>query len=213
MLIALIGLPALAIRGLDRPIPPIVTDWLARIRVALADHGLVQLPAGRTAAAESMEVNADAGDMDYTATKDPATKRAATKQAIGDPQSVQIEPIANISVWPGTDRAGPKGPPFVTPVTAESATEPPSKAGISEPMLAIEQKLRQFGASHYLLERWGGEQQLYRFRCEMPFLGQAGFHHHFEATAESPLRAMTEVLEKIDAWRTTTARRARETPR
>ncbi len=204
MLIALIGLPALAIWGLDRPIPPIVTDWLARIQVVLAKRGLVSPPASRTTAAESVDMIAGAGDLAYPAIKGPATKRT-----IGDLRAIQVGPVESVSVWPATDRAGLKGPPIVTPVSAESVAEPPSKAGQSEPMLAIERRLRQLGANHYLLERWGGDQRLYRFRCEMPFLGQAGFHHHFEATAESPLRAMTEVLEKVDAWQTTTARRAR----
>jgi len=32
MLIALIGLPALAIWGLDRPLPPIVDHWMGRLK-------------------------------------------------------------------------------------------------------------------------------------------------------------------------------------
>ena len=201
MLVALIGLPALAIWGLDRPIPPVVTDLIARIQSELADRGLVQSPASQDAATPMI---ADMGNLEFTETIGPPARRE-----IGDSQTVQIGTVAGKSDSPAVDHMPLNELPIVTPVAAEL----PAGAGNSQQLLAIEQQLRRFGASHYLLERWGGDQQLYRFRCEMPFLGQSGFHHHFEATAKSPLQAMTEVLEKVDAWRTTTARRTGEMTR
>jgi len=94
----------------------------------------------------------------------------------------------------------------------EVPANPPLASGsgdtaASAETLRIEQRLRELGAERYLLERWGAEQQLYRFRCEMPFVGRTGFHQHFEATADSALQAMNEVLHKVDAWRTAGAER------
>ena len=64
----------------------------------------------------------------------------------------------------------------------------------------IQDRLRRLGATHYVLESWGSEQQLYRFCCKMAIAGNANFTRYFEATDASPLRTMASVLRQVEAW-------------
>jgi hypothetical protein len=65
----------------------------------------------------------------------------------------------------------------------------------------IEQRLQRLGATYYLLETWGNDEQLYRFSCQAAAGGTAGFTHYFEAVEVDPLRAMLKVLQQVEAWR------------
>jgi hypothetical protein len=65
----------------------------------------------------------------------------------------------------------------------------------------MERKLREYGASYYLLETWGNDGDLYRFHCKMAVGANPSYTRHFEATDRDALRAMAQVLEKVEAWR------------
>ena len=95
--------------------------------------------------------------------------------------------------------------------TLASATVPTQKAdlapshanvGVSlgqqlEPHLSL---LRSMNAADYTLENWGGEGQLYRFRCSVS-LGNSDDHtRQFEAIDEDPLRAVRQVVGEVTAW-------------
>jgi hypothetical protein len=71
----------------------------------------------------------------------------------------------------------------------------------AEPFLAMEERLRDLGATYYLLELWGSEQRMYRFYCKMAIAGNPHFTRYFEDTHTSPVRAMQSVLEQVEAWR------------
>ena len=64
----------------------------------------------------------------------------------------------------------------------------------------IQHRLRQLGATYYLLELWGSEGQ-YRFYCKMALGGNPDFSRYFEATDSDPLRAMAKVLAQVESWR------------
>jgi hypothetical protein len=100
------------------------------------------------------------------------------------------------------------------PDSANAAHIPPS-GGIASPVASnqpaaspglpmtgdIEQRLRHLGATYYLLETWGNEQQLYRFYCQVAATGDANFTHYFEAVDADPLQAMLVVLHRVESWR------------
>lgn len=81
---------------------------------------------------------------------------------------------------------------------AEEATP---QAGQSDRFTAMERKLREYGATYYLLETWGNEGELYRFHCKMAIGNNPNYTRHFEATDRDALRAMAQVLEKVEWWR------------
>jgi hypothetical protein len=64
-----------------------------------------------------------------------------------------------------------------------------------------QQRLRDLGATYYLLETWGRNGELYRFHCNMAIAGNPDYTRHFEATDASAGKAMRAVLEQVEAWR------------
>jgi hypothetical protein len=97
----------------------------------------------------------------------------------------------------------------VVPVGYQSAIETPangqkynnSSQPNPNPFMAMQDRLRQLGATYYLLETWGNQKQYYRFYCQMAVGGNNGYTHYFEATNANPLDAMAEVLHQVEAWR------------
>jgi hypothetical protein len=67
----------------------------------------------------------------------------------------------------------------------------------------MEQRLRELGATYYLLETWGSSGDRYRFFCKMAIAGTADYNRNriFQATAGDPLHAMQDVLEQVEQWR------------
>ncbi len=67
----------------------------------------------------------------------------------------------------------------------------------------MEQRLRELGATYYLLETWGSSGDRYRFFCKMAISGTADYNRNriFQATAADPLHAMQDVLEQVEQWR------------
>ncbi len=81
-------------------------------------------------------------------------------------------------------------------LTSGNAAAPPA----SDAFGRIEKRLRECGASYYLLETWGNDGELYRFHCKMSVANHPGATRHFEATSRVALQAMTQVLEQVEAW-------------
>jgi hypothetical protein len=71
----------------------------------------------------------------------------------------------------------------------------------SNQFLAMQNRLKQLGATYYLLETWGNQRQFYRFYCQMAVGGSASYTHYFEATNSNPMAAMAEVLRQVETWR------------
>jgi hypothetical protein len=83
---------------------------------------------------------------------------------------------------------------------ANSDTSPPPTSGDSR-FRQTEIRLRELGATHYMLETWGPDNNSYRFVCKMSIGGNAGVNRYFQATDEDPWRAMNTVLHQIEDWR------------
>jgi hypothetical protein len=71
----------------------------------------------------------------------------------------------------------------------------------ANPFMVMQDRLRQLGATYYLLETWGNQRQLYRFYCQMAVGGNSSYTHYFEATGANPLEAMADVLRQVESWR------------
>jgi hypothetical protein len=88
------------------------------------------------------------------------------------------------------------------PPGGAAAGQIPTRAGEpTDPFTSMERKLRSYGATYYLLETWGNEGELYRFHCKMAIGNNPSYTRHFEATDRDALRAMSQVLERVESWR------------
>ena len=102
------------------------------------------------------------------------------------------------AVVPAGYEAAADAPAHAAPVSPPAATTPKPAA---DPFLHTQQRLQQLGATYYLLESWGGQQQLYRFYCKMAVGGNPNYTRYFEAIESDPLRAMSQVLGQVESWR------------
>lgn len=64
----------------------------------------------------------------------------------------------------------------------------------------LQNRFREMGATYFVLESWGTQQQLCRFYCKMAVGGNPNCTRHFEATDADPLTAMTLVLKQVETW-------------
>lgn len=81
------------------------------------------------------------------------------------------------------------------------AAAPTQSPAPLDPFTAMERKLREYGATYYLLETWGNDGELFRFHCKMAIGNNPNCTRHFEATDHDALQAMSQVLTRVEAWR------------
>ena len=103
------------------------------------------------------------------------------------PAGYQEGPAALAAIPPSTNTAG------------ENATGAAPSA--ADPFHSVPDRLRQLGATYYLLESWGNNRQIFRFYCKMAVGGNADYTRYFEATHSDPLQAMLQVLRQVEKWR------------
>ena len=88
------------------------------------------------------------------------------------------------------------------PGHADSANAAPAaNAGFEQ----IEHRLRDLGATYYLLETWGTTNQQYRFHCKISVAGTPDNTRSFDAADQDPIRAMRRVLEQVEQYRSGTS--------
>jgi hypothetical protein len=92
-----------------------------------------------------------------------------------------------------------------SPDVAVGASKDPSNSsdGCTVQFRRMEQRLRDLGATYYLLETWGTNGDRYRFFCKMSLAGNADYNRNriFQATAADPMQAMQDVLSQVEQWR------------
>jgi hypothetical protein len=71
----------------------------------------------------------------------------------------------------------------------------------SDPFTYVQDRLRQLGATYYLLESWGEQRREYRFYCRMAVGGNSQYTRSFWSIDNDPFRAMNQVLDQVEAWR------------
>lgn len=95
----------------------------------------------------------------------------------------------------------PGVPPSRTPAQAEGAVAPRTMTEGADWFVWTQQRLRELGATYYVLETWGPGGGQYRFHCKMAIGGNPDQTRHFEATDANPARAMQMVLQQVEASR------------
>ncbi len=65
----------------------------------------------------------------------------------------------------------------------------------------MERRLREYGATYYLLDTHATDGQQYRFYCRMASGNNSNVTRDFEATDPDALQAMAQVLRQVEAWR------------
>ncbi|MEX2112086.1 MAG: hypothetical protein WD845_02820 [Pirellulales bacterium] len=102
-------------------------------------------------------------------------------------------------------QGGHGGPNHRSPGTSMPMAEPwgTSAAGEpqADPFTSMERKLREYGATYYLLETWGNHREMFRFHCKMALGDDPNYTRHFEAIDRNALRAMHQVVDRVEAWR------------
>ena len=97
--------------------------------------------------------------------------------------------------------AEPRPIPIAAPGLPIAPVGPTRTAAVPSECREIQERLQRLGATYYVLESWGNDQQLYRFCCKMAVAGNADYVHCFEATHSDPLQAMQQVLQQVETWR------------
>ena len=191
MLACVVGIPALALSG---------SSWSEMVK-KLQDF---RWPAILDLASASSSPSLDKAPR-FTASNSTATPTSGSDPAkLGQVGLASpLRPMAARSdVVPAGYQAPAESAAVAVPAVefpAENSRSTDSTA--ADPFRSIQDRLRQLGATYYLLESWGSHQQLYRFYCKMAVGGNADYTRHFEATNSDPLHAMTQVLRQVVRWR------------
>jgi hypothetical protein len=132
---------------------------------------------------------------------DPAN--SVTKRVDGAPVRMGSRgiPSRRRGVLPSTNAAA--DPVSPAPIAAAAGTSLPAAQGLmtNDWFAAIQQRLRELGATYYLLETLGTGGIQYRFHCKMAVAGNPNNTRQFEATDADPARAMQTVLRDVETWR------------
>jgi hypothetical protein len=135
----------------------------------------------------------------FAAPADP--NRAAPASYPVERSSVDEAARANAPEYPSTSQPNPfriAGQPGTESLAGQSNPAQPEQP---DRFRMMERKLREYGAVYYLLETWGTEGELYRFHCRMAITNNPNYTRHFEATDRDALKAMSQVLARVEAWR------------
>jgi hypothetical protein len=180
-----------------------VEKFISRFSPSEKPSGPIQAPGAANADSEAPPFNAQASvPMAIGGTPTPQTPAAMQDNRAAPRQLTQD---ASARMLPGTSAEGmPSGVANqnispVVPVNYQTPGETSTVTGA--PFLQIQNRLKQLGATYFLLETWGNQQQLYRFYCTMAVGGNTNFVHHFEKTGPDPLQTMADVLREVEAWR------------
>jgi hypothetical protein len=129
----------------------------------------------------------------------PGGAPAAYSSAERSPEAPQESPYHRGSAGPA---AGAQEPPHAAgPDSAPPADRVACPLEPPERFTEMERKLREYGATYYLLETWGKDGELYRFHCRMAVGNNPNYTRHFEASNRDALKAMSEVLQRVEGWR------------
>jgi len=95
----------------------------------------------------------------------------------------------------------PNVPPGPVRQSAQMDPDPAAPAALGDATQQIEKRLRELGATYYLLEYLAANDQHYRFHCKMSIVGSPNHTRTFEAIENNPVQAMRLVLDQVQQWR------------
>jgi hypothetical protein len=126
-------------------------------------------------------------------TLNPSAANPNLPSAPGRPESFQPPPESRPI---GVSESVRPGDP-----TDDGSTRSPLASGNGDDKFRLaETRLKELGATHYVLETWGPQNEQYRFACRMAVGGNVGVNRHFEAVEDDPWRAMESVLRQVEDW-------------
>lgn len=149
----------------------------------------------------------------------PATSNATPRfETATIPPPGASPPITGVRArenWPVVQASGQSEPSTfqsrngrVLQASAPASAMPAAVSSLAAPPAAstdwfrwTQQRLRELGATYYLLETIGPKGDQYRFHCTMAIGGDPQYTRTFEATDTDPTAAMRAVLDKVEAWR------------
>ena len=100
----------------------------------------------------------------------------------------------------GREPSQPTGPRPSTKRCLESDTGPVASISPADQFKYVQERLRQLGATYYLLETCGDQKAEFRFFCKMSVGGNPRVNIPFWCIDADPLKAMTQVLKQVEAW-------------
>ena len=134
----------------------------------------------------------------------PASNQPAAFLAPSDNSALAKPPEATIRdvTATGNSPGAPASSPYASAAggVADSAGGA-AGAGTDEKFRQAEMRLRELGATHYMLETWGPDNSRYRFVCKMAVGGNAEVNRYFQAIDDNPWQAMQSVLAQVEQWR------------
>jgi len=132
-----------------------------------------------------------------------ADQQRVVRASGGDEQPMELpRPLPPANLGPRSGRETTGQPTRLGNERSIQRLPPPSAPDRSPDWFsAVAQRLRDLGATYYLLETWGRNGELYRFHCKMAVAGSQSYTRHFEATSDDAAQAMRSVLEQVEAWR------------
>jgi hypothetical protein len=122
------------------------------------------------------------------------------------PQSKELSPGANPGLSPlpaGMGNLVPVDHPAAPAHSDAPASWPGATAASSSPsdqFKFVQDRLRQLGATYYLLETCGDQKREFRFYCRMSIGGNPRVTKPFWCFDGDPLKAMTQVLKQVEDW-------------
>ena len=200
MLTCLIVAPMAAIFGSS--LPKVVTSLL---------QGKGLPPSSREATAVDLRAQGGEAPVFGASVQPPANPNpggaAATREGApiwpigatppqGPAQQFQQAPLPPQVQQQATQPVGHSDP--LSPVVSGATPAGPAAGETSQVM---ERRLRELGATYYLLEYLGNGAQHYRFYCKMSIAGNPNLTRPFEATDSDPVQAMRHVLDQVQKWR------------
>lgn len=182
-------------------------QWRYRLRSAILLAALFGLPAWAIIG-NPWESTPDPGPSARRETPIQSTARAPIES-----NSAPTEPVS-----PPASRVAPEAPQVAQAAFAEDSTAthhavPSSVARTAADEYAqrashgayrwqeIQHRLRELGATYYLLETWGPGGEQFRFHCQVAVAGNSSYARSFEAVGANALEAMEEVLQQVELWR------------
>jgi hypothetical protein len=125
--------------------------------------------------------------------------------------TMPLTPAAGLSLADNSAAtARPQAGPYPTSISPDAGaitsngnpiSPAPLPATGDEKFRQVEMRLRELGATHYMLETWGPDNNRYRFACKMAIGGNGGVNRYFQAIEDDPWRAMAAVLHQVEEWR------------
>lgn len=134
----------------------------------------------------------------------PASNQPAAFLAPSDNSALAKPPEATIRdvTATGNSPGAPASSPYASAAGgAGDHAGGAAGAGTDEKFRQAEMRLRELGATHYMLETWGPDNSRYRFVCKMAVGGNAEVNRYFQAIDDNPWQAMQSVLAQIEQWR------------